>query len=404
MTAALFTACGNSPKPSPAPPREPEPGLFEFLKDDRATVFAANFDEDKPVCVTYTLTDNGVSKPSPVYDENTIDAVFEALCAVTVGGESEVFIPGYEKSIVFTMEDGREYAFSFNVVSVDVDGTDYTVDNDGMLWSIDFPLYSGATLADLYAGGDTALASAINAGVPTGAEFSYNGGGVSFTSDAETVGAAADILRTYMPDAALDEAEFRRDSADETPFSLKLIMEDGSQYTFAFAGDCLCLTAGGNPLYYRCTDAVSAILALPFDGYSELVPDLDENGRKRVDDALISADGTGAVLLLHSEYIATGASVIAARDVTVAGTESAMRIVCNYGAEKIYRLTADFTAEADGETYDRGSFLARLMSDCESLDTKSDKNGLAPAEYDFLWRAELDDAGDIVRMEKIDVA
>ena len=404
MTAALFAACGKTPEPAPTPSRDPDPGLFEFLKDDRATVFAANFAEDKPVCVTYTLTDNGVSKPSPVYDEKTIDAVFEALCAVTVGDESEVLIPGFDRSFVFTMEDGREYTFSFNVTSINVGGTDYSVFNDGMLWEIDFPLYSGASLADLYAGGDAALASAINAAVPTGAEFGYNGGGVSFTSDAETVGAAADIIRTYRPDAALDEAEFRRDSADETPFTLKLIMEDGSQYTFSFAGDCLCLTAGTNPLYYRCADAVAAILALPFDGYTELVPMLDENGRKTVDDALISADDTGTVLLLRSKYVATGASVIAAWDVTVAGTPSAMHIVYNYGAEKVYWLTADFTAEADGETYDRASFPGYLMNNCERLDTKTAKKGLYPEEYDFLWRAQLDDAGDIVRLEKINVA
>lgn len=404
MTAALFAACGKKPEPAPTPPREPEPGLFEFLKDDRATVFAANFAEDKPVCVTYTLTDNGVSRPSPVYDEKTIDAVFEALCAVTVGDESDVFIPDYDRSFVFTMEDGREYTFSFNVTSIDVGGKDYSVFNDARLWTIDFPLYSGASLADIYAGGDTALASAINAAVPTGAEFAYNGGGVSFTSDAETVGAAAGIIRTYRPDAALDEAEFRRNSADETPFTLKLIMEDGSQYTFSFAGDCLCMTEGGKPLYYRCTDAVRAILALPFDGYSELDPMLDENGRKTVDDALISADEAGAVLLLHSEYIATGASVIAAWDVTVAGTASAMRMVYNYGAEKVYRLADGFTAEADGETFDRASFPGYLMNACESLDTKTAKKGLSPAEYDFLWRAQLDEAGDIVRMEKIDVA
>ena len=32
-----------------------------------------------------------------------------------------------------------------------------------------------------------------------------------------------------------------------------------------------------------------------------------------------------------------------------------------------------------------------------------DKNGLKPAQYAFLWRAQLNGAGEIVGMEKIDV-
>ena len=40
----------------------------------------------------------------------------------------------------------------------------------------------------------------------------------------------------------------------------------------------------------------------------------------------------------------------------------------------------------------------------EGLEGKMDKNGLTPAQYDFLWRAQFNEAGEIVRLEKINVS
>ncbi|MBO6011766.1 MAG: hypothetical protein J6P71_08220, partial [Oscillospiraceae bacterium] len=106
---AATTGCGKK-QPAPKPSREPDPGLFEVLTDDRATVFAANYETDRPVCVTYIETENNVSSRARVYEPETIDAVFEALSALMIGEESVVFIDGYDRTFVFTMEDGREYS------------------------------------------------------------------------------------------------------------------------------------------------------------------------------------------------------------------------------------------------------------------------------------------------------
>ena len=401
MLAAL-TGCGKK-QTAPKPSREPDPGLFEVLSDDRATVFAANYEADRPVCVTYIATDNGTVSRATVYDAETIDAVFDALSALMIGEERAVIIDGYDRTFVFTMEDGREYSFSFNIASVDVDGTDRAIRNDTALWLVDFPLREGSTLADILAGGDEAVASSIYEAEPTGAEFSHNGGGVSFSGDPDIAAAAAESVRTAKPGEALTEEEFALESADETPMTLRLIMDDGSQYTFRFAGGYMRSEEDGEVLYYACPEAVEAILALKFDGYDELRPALDEAGRKTVGDALISAEDGGAVLLIRSDYIPSGASFVLARDVTVAGTRSRMRIVYNFGEEKNYKLAADFAAVVDGDTLDRAGFEALLHETAGKLGGMKDKYGLTPAQYAFLWRAQLNDAGEIVGMEKINV-
>ena len=402
LICAGLTGCGTK-QTVPGPTATPRPDLFEAITDDRATVFAANYEADKPVCVTYTVTENGVTTSSSVYDEKTIDAVFEALSELTVGDECTSFLEDYERTFVFTMEDGREYSFSFNIISIEIDGVDRVIFNENMLFSIDFPTSSGATLADILAGGDTVLASAIYTAEPTGAEFSYNGGGVSFSADPDVAGRAAEIVRTAMPGDALTEDKFFMQSADETPFSLRLIMDDGSQYTFRFAGEYMRVEQEDGAVYYPCPEAVAEILALGFDGYGELSPALDEAGRKLVDDALISAGEGEALLLIFSDYIPNGTSFIVARDVTVAGTANAMRLVYNYGGEKNYALAEDFSAVSGGRTLDRAELTAELREAASSLKGKHNKNGLKPSQYEFLWRAQLNDAGEIVRLEKTDV-
>jgi hypothetical protein len=160
----------------------------------------------------------------------------------------------------------------------------------------------------------------------------------------------------------------------------------------------------GGAVYYYCVDAVREILSLGFDGYDDLVPAIDENGRKIVGDAYISAGEDEAVLLIHSDYIPGGASFIVARDVTVAGARSAMRLVYNFGEERRYPLAEDFEAAAGGRRLDREELTAFLRETAEGLKEKKDKNGLTPAQYDFLWRAQFNEAGEIVRLEKINVA
>ncbi|MBR5115085.1 MAG: hypothetical protein IK101_07315 [Oscillospiraceae bacterium] len=402
LICAGLTGCGTK-QTAPKATATPRPDFFEVITDDRATVFAANYETDKPVCVTYIATENGITTSSSVYDAETIDAVFEALSELTVGDECTSFIVGYEKTFVFTMEDGREYSFSFNIISIEIDGVDRVIFNDNMLWSIDFPTSSGPTLADMLADGDAVVASAIYAAEPTGAEFSYNGGGVSFSADPDVAGRAARIVRTARPEAALTEEQFSMRSSDETPFSLRLIMDDGSQYTFRFAGECMRVDREDGAVFYSCPEAVAEILALGFDGYGELEPALDEAGRKLVGDALISAGEGDALLLIFSDYIPNGTSFIVARDVTVAGTTSAMRIVYNYGAERNYALAEDFTAVSGGRTLDKAELTDELRKAAASLADKQDKNGLRPAQYDFLWRAQFNEAGEIVRLEKTDV-
>lgn len=402
VALSALTGCGKK-QTAPKPSREPDPGLFEVLSDDRATVFAANYEADRPVCVTYIATDNGIVSRATVYDAETIDAVFDALSALMIGEESAVIIDGYDRTFVFTMEDGREYSFSFNIASVDVDGTDRAIRNDTALWLVDFPLREGSTLADILAGGDEAVASSIYEAEPTGAEFSHNGGGVSFSGDPDIAAAAAEIVRTAKPGEALTEEEFALESADETPMTLRLIMDDGSQYTFRFAGGYMRSEEDGEVLYYACPEAVEAILALKFDGYDEIRPALDENGRKIVDDAYISAGEDGAVLLIHSDYIPGGASFVIARDVTVAGTVSSMRLVYNFGEERRYPLAEDFEAVVGGKTLDKAELTDALREASAALGGKEDKKGLTPAQYDFLWRATFNEAGEIVRMGKINV-
>ncbi len=400
---AALTGCGKKqPVPKPAPTSAPT--LFEVITDDRATVFAANYEVDRPVCVTYIATEKGVVASSPAYDAETIDAVFKALSEVTVGDVCTSLMEGFDRTFVFTMGDGREYSFSFNILSVNIGGTEYIVGDDYGLWQIYFPLSSGATLADILADGDASVASSIYAAEATGAEFSYNGGGVSFSADPDVAGRAAEIVRNARPDSAMTEEEFSMRSADETPFTLRLIMDDGSQHTFRFSGECLRFEQEGGVVFYSCPDAVREILALSFDGYDVLEPALDEAGRKLVDDALISADDTGAVLLVFSDYIPGGASFIVARDVTVAGTRSAMRLVYNFGEEKNYPLAEDFEAVSGGRTLDRAGLTAELRAASAALEGKQDKKGLKPAQYEFLWRAEFSDAGEIVRLEKINVS
>jgi hypothetical protein len=402
LICAALTGCSKK-QPEPEQTQETFPKLFEAVTDDRTTVFAANYESDRPVCVTYIATDDGKAVSSPAYDPKTIDAVFSALSGVTVGDECTSIMEGYDRTFVFTMKDGREYSFSFNILSVDIGGTERVVWDTGDLWNVSFPLHTGATLADILADGDVSVAASIYAAGATGAEFSYNGGGVSFTSDPEVAGRAADIVRSERPVAALTEDEFSRQSADETPFTLRLIMDDGAQHTFRFAGECMLAGQEGGAVYYYCFDAVREILALGFDGYGELVPALDENGRKLVDDAYICAGEDGAILLIHSDYIPGGASFVVARDVTVAGTVSSMRLVYNFGEERRYPLAEDFEAVAGGRTLDKAELTAALREASAALDGKQDKKGLTPAQYDFLWRATFSEAGEIVRMEKINV-
>ncbi|MBR6312419.1 MAG: hypothetical protein IKR51_05520 [Oscillospiraceae bacterium] len=402
LICAVLTGCGKK-QPEPAQTQEIFPKLFEAITDDRATVFAANYEVDKPVCVTFIATENGVEASSPAYDAETIDAVFKALSKVTVGDVCTSLMDGFDRTFVFTMKDGREYSFSFNILSVSIGGTEYIVGDDYDLWQIYFPLSSGATLADILADGNAAVASSIYAAKATGAEFSYNGGGVSFSADPDVAERAAEIVRTARPDTALTAEEFSKQSADETPFTLRLIMDDGVQHTFRFVGQCMRYDNGGT-IYYSCPDAADQILDLGFDGYDELVPAIDENGRKIVGDALIPAEDGGAVLLIFSDYVPGGASFIIARDVTVAGTKNDMRLVYNFGEERNYAIAEDFEAVAGGRTLDREELTAFLRETAEGLEGKMDKNGLTPAQYDFLWRAQFNEAGEIVRLEKINVS
>lgn len=420
LLVMLLSGCSDNSDevPPETPSGEPAVTLFDFLADERSTVFAANYQTDKPVSVSYGLYTDGEGFLSHSVSGETINAVFNALSQIEIGSEAVVLADDYNRRFVFTMSDGREYVFDFNVLSIDCGGTQYTVDNDTDLWNIPFPIYGETSVFSLYPDDLQSFADNFQTDIPVSVAFEYNGAEPFVSHDAAKIKAVFDSLSQMQVTSFVDPGMYHKTSSDETKYSYTFTMSDGRRYTLAFCGDHL---EFNSPFGYYCgVTPADSPEAFAFEGYESLSPAIDENGRKTVDESLKVA-GAGpdtAVLLIRTDYILSGGNEVAVYDVTIAKSDDGYRVIYNYGGYKRYEYAENFTASAPtglpvpgtapeyaaytgAEDFTRHlrTLSGQLANAAGKGDYRSELKGLSYEEYAFLYEAALNDRNEIESMK-----
>ena len=136
MTLVLLAGCSAVGKK----PHDTASGsIMDVLDDDMLTVYE-NRDTKLPTAVIYIFQGNGVRVESPLYGDEAVNAVLDAIAEITVTGETDMTVSDSDSSYTFINVDGTAAGkVSFNGKFLDCGDKKYEVDGKKALSAIDFP-------------------------------------------------------------------------------------------------------------------------------------------------------------------------------------------------------------------------------------------------------------------------
>lgn len=228
---------------------------------------AARIESDKPVAVSYAFYGEGGGWESPVYGEEAVSALYQALCAVTVTGTTQMTATDSDAYYTFIYADGTEDSFHFNLGNLDVGDVTYTVEGDKGLGDVAFPTYGRyRSLTETHPDAAyRAFADAFYDDTPVSLLVTAGLGGPFVTEDAAVIKEAFQAL-SYAELAVCDTQSAPGPDGDgATPVRVfAFTMADGTTYTYTFEGKNMVyeFPAPIGTRYYWAGDTLNALFDL----------------------------------------------------------------------------------------------------------------------------------------------
>ena len=131
LCALLLTGCARNADSGEA---GRDGGAFAFCGGELAD-FAAGFDVQEVRCFRYGYTVD-TPRSCEITDPQQIQAVFDALAQLRVGGEETMRATDSEQSFTFVLRQGEEYTVRFEQRNLLRDGRAYRLTGDEALWEL----------------------------------------------------------------------------------------------------------------------------------------------------------------------------------------------------------------------------------------------------------------------------
>lgn len=113
--------------------------IMEVLDNDMLAIYE-NRDTALPAAVIYVYQGDGVRVESPLYEEDDVNAVLDALAQISITGETDMTVTDNDSSYTFINANGTEVGrVSFNGYFLDCGNKKYELDGANALAAIDFP-------------------------------------------------------------------------------------------------------------------------------------------------------------------------------------------------------------------------------------------------------------------------
>lgn len=113
--------------------------IMDVLGDDMLAIYE-NRNTKLPAAVVYIFQGNGVRVESPLYGNNDINAVLDAIAKITISGETDMTVADNDSSYTFINADGTEAGrISFNADFLECGKKKYEIEGDDALAAIEFP-------------------------------------------------------------------------------------------------------------------------------------------------------------------------------------------------------------------------------------------------------------------------
>ena len=123
--------------------------IMDVLGDDMLAIYE-NRDTALPAAVSYIFQGNGVRVESPLFGEDDVSAILDAIAQITISGETDISIADSDSSYTFINADGTEAgSVSFNGDFLDCGDKKYEVGGKKALATIDFPAETGRDMLTL---------------------------------------------------------------------------------------------------------------------------------------------------------------------------------------------------------------------------------------------------------------
>lgn len=204
--------------------------IMDVLGDDMLAIYE-NRDTALPAAVIYIYQGDGVRVESPLYGDDDVNAVLDAIAEITITGETDMTVTDNDSSYTFINADGTEAgSVSFNGKFLECGGKKYEVDGKNALAAIDFP---AETMRDTLAldGPDPLLAEFLGkceSEKPVAIKVVVDGI-VHEITDADTISECISVLYSIGLTSAWAGVQ-----EPETSLVATFVMEDGTEYSLTF--------------------------------------------------------------------------------------------------------------------------------------------------------------------------
>ncbi|MGI5849158.1 MAG: hypothetical protein ACOX8Q_03680 [Christensenellales bacterium] len=208
--------------------------IMDVLDEDMRLIYE-NRDTALPAAVIYIYQGNGERVESPLYSEDDINAVLDAITEITITGKTDMTVADSDSCYTFINADGTEAgSVSFNGKFLDCGDKKYEIENKRALAAIDFPAETDRDTLTID-GPDPKMYEFLErckTEEPVCVKVIRNGSEREIT-DAETIDEAVNALYSV----SLAMFAFQGTEEPSTRLTVSFIMQDGEEYNLTFYDD-----------------------------------------------------------------------------------------------------------------------------------------------------------------------
>jgi len=205
--------------------------IMDVLGDDMLAIYE-NRDRALPAAVIYVYQGDGERVESPLYGDDDVNAVLDAIAEITVTDETDMTVTDNDSGYYFINADSTEAgSISFNGEFLDCGDKKYEIEGKDALSGIDFPAKSSRDTLALD-GPDPKLAEFLErckTEEPESVKVARDGSEREIT-DAETIENAVNSLYSVN----LVMFAFQGAEEPSTKLTATFIMQDGEEYSLTF--------------------------------------------------------------------------------------------------------------------------------------------------------------------------
>lgn len=219
--------------------------IMEVLDDDMLAIYE-NRDTALPAAVIYIYQGDGVRVESPLYGDDDVNAVLDAIAQITITGKTDMTVADSDSSYTFINADGTEAgSISFNADLLECGDKKYELDGTDALAKIDFPAETTRDALTLD-GPDPKMYEFLErckTEKPISAKVIRDGSEHEKT-DAAVIEEAIDALYAV----GLDMYALQGTEPPSTTLTVTFVMSDGAEYSLTFYDDSVYVYEYPEPL------------------------------------------------------------------------------------------------------------------------------------------------------------